>query len=102
MSRWLTREGKAMVERIASDVGLTAYVVRQMLEYINTSRISQVLIARANRGLSVPDDRIEYIPFYSPTTPEEVIEHIGAGEPTCTGIQEVLNKEASVWVIVGP
>jgi hypothetical protein len=102
MSRWLTKEGKAIVESTAKAVGLPEHVAREIHTYIDTHDIPHVLVARSNRGHCVHDNQVEYRHFDSAESPEEIAEAIGAGEVTCRGIQEVLEKGDNVLVIAGP
>jgi hypothetical protein len=92
-----------MIKEIAEGTGLPEFVLEQIFEYVkDLGDPPPVLVASSNRGLTVPDNHIEYISFDFSTTPEQIADAIGAGETTCRGIREVLKKGASVWVIAGP
>jgi hypothetical protein len=92
-----------MIKVVAEGTGLRECVLEQIFEYVNNlGDLPPVLVASSNRGLAVPDNHIEYISFDFSKTPEQIAEAIGAGETTCRGIREVLEKGASVWVIAGP
>jgi hypothetical protein len=92
-----------MIKNVAEGTGLPESVVERIFEHVNdTGDLPHVLVARSNRGVAVPDNRVEYISFESSKTPKQIAVAIGAGETTCRGIREVLERGAGAWVIAGP